>query len=300
MLTHEEMIGLQSEKHELIDSKNFKSIEEFVLHLIHSFAYTQASLLAKDKKVLDLGCNTGYGSKILYKEAQKVVGVDVSKEAIAIAKKEYANLDIDFHLIDGKKLPFDDDEFDLIISCQVIEHIVDYNIYLNELKRVLSPTGLVIFTTPNALIRLDLGMKPWNKFHVREFNHTELQALLKTHFSDVEVLGLFAKESTYQVERNRLSTLRQIARVNQRPSYYHKFRSMIKKIIPVSILNKIRSVSDTSSKNNIDFDKNFMNEHGIEDFYYRIDELENALDLLALCTNNVNTIKDITKNLKIV
>lgn len=78
MLTHEEMIGIQAEKHGLIDGLNFRTAEQYNLHLIHSFAYVQASILAENKSVLDLGCNTGYGSEILFNNAKRVVGVDVS------------------------------------------------------------------------------------------------------------------------------------------------------------------------------------------------------------------------------
>ena len=120
MLTHEEMIGLQAEKHDLIDPIDFESREKYVLHLIHSFAYTQAAVLAQDKEVLDLGCNTGYGTEILSRSARKVVGVDVSDGAVAQAKSKYGNQGIEFHCIDGKSLPFEDGRFDLIVSCQVM------------------------------------------------------------------------------------------------------------------------------------------------------------------------------------
>lgn len=302
MLTHEEMIGLQSEKHELIDANNFRSREEFVLHLIHSFAYIQASILSKSKTVLDFGCNTGYGTDILSKAAKKVVGVDVSKEAISTAKKQYSSLDVDFYLIDGKRLPFDDEEFDVIISCQVIEHIVDYNIYLKEFKRVLSPAGIVVFTTPNALLRLDPGMKPWNRFHAHEFSHPELQVLLKMYFSAVLILGLFAEESTYLVEKDRLSRelsrAREAARNKPQRSHHNQLRSIVKKAIPAGILKRFKTLFGLITQKNEIVDRSFIGQHGIDDFYYRRDELESALDLLAICANDDIVIKGIEQKLK--
>ncbi len=166
MLTHEEMIRLQAEKHNLVDTNAFRSREEFVLHLIHSFAYVQVSGFVNEKKVLDLGCNTGYGTGILAGVAKNVVGVDVSERAISTAKKRYRHPGIAFCLTDGKRLPFENSAFDVIVSCQVIEHTVNDDLYLGELKRVLSPAGMAVFTTPNALLRLDPGMRPWNPFHV--------------------------------------------------------------------------------------------------------------------------------------
>lgn len=315
MLTHEEMIGLQAEKHDLIDVHNFRTEEAYVQHLIHSFAYTQASTLAEDKIILDLGCNTGYGSEILFQKAKKVVGVDVSEKAISTAKKQYGILGIDFQLIDGKQLPFEDNEFDMVISCQVIEHIIDYNVYFNELRRVLSPSGIVIFTTPNAVLRIDPGMKPWNKFHVREFDHSEFQAQLNIHFPTVLIMGLFAEETLYLIEKNRnlraLKRARRIAREAAKipqPSGYQiqdSIRSAIKRMLPESILNKLRKLLASwrkllaSSSHTIQkIDKSFIEEHGLEDFFYRTDKLSAALDFFAVCSDDENAILDIKHKFK--
>lgn len=92
MLSHEEMIGLQAEKHGLVQSNNFRSRESYVLHLMHTFAYLQAAKLADGKRVLDLGCNTGYGTKIISASVSCVVGVDVSKEAISAARQQHLEI----------------------------------------------------------------------------------------------------------------------------------------------------------------------------------------------------------------
>ncbi len=293
MLTHDEMIGLQAEMHELIDANNFQSKEQYVLHLIHSFAYVHVATIAKNKNVLDLGCNTGYGTAILFKAAKRVVGVDVSKEAIKTAKKNFGNLGIDFHVIDGKQLPFEDNEFEIIISFQVIEHIVDYNIYINELKRVLSPNGIVFFSTPNALLRLDPGMKPWNRLHVREFNHSQLEALLKVYFSTVKIMGLFAEESIYLIEKNRLSRARERARKRQQRRYYYQFRKILKNTIPSRITKILKNILVPFQQRKNGFKKSFIDRYGLKNFHYQTDEIDISLDLLAICTNADSVIQEI-------
>ena len=85
MLSHEEMVGIQAERHDLIDVNDFSNLENITLHLLHIKSYEQAAQLAKNRIVLDLGCNTGYGSNILHKTAGKVYGVDVSQKAITSA-----------------------------------------------------------------------------------------------------------------------------------------------------------------------------------------------------------------------
>ena len=280
MLSHEEMIRFQAENHDLTDIHNFRSQEEYVLHLIHTFAYVQASRLAENKTVLDLGCNTGYGSEILFNSAKKVVGVDVSEKAISIANSQYGHLGVTFQLIDGVQLPFDDNEFDVIVSCQVIEHVVNHDVYIGELKRVLSSSGIVIYTTPNALLRLDPGMKPLSEFHACEFDHSTLESLLSTYFSAVRILGLFAKEPLYSIEKNRLNRGREEARRRR-----NHIRSLIKTILPNSILTGLRRIVSSYS--------HITPIYGMEDFFYSSNDLETALDLLAVCSDDESGLQEI-------
>lgn len=303
MPSHEEMIDLQAKKHGLYNLTAFRTKEEYVSHVMHTFAYVQASRLAEGKTVLDLGCNTGYGSEILLKYASKVTGVDVSEKAISTAKTQYGHLPINFQVFDGKQLPFENNKFDMVVNCQVIEHIVDYDVYLTELKRVLTPKGMVFITTPNALTRLDPGMKPWNKFHVHEFDHSELESLLKSYFSNVHILGLFAKEPFYSIELNSFNRARETARKRSRGgiiSYSENLlRSIIKKMLPDPILKKIKRVLKSSTDIKNEIDENFIAEHGIQDLFYRSKDLNMALGLLAICSDDDSVLQKIEHKLSI-
>jgi len=196
-----------------------------------------------------------------------------------------------FHTIDGKRLPFDENKFDLIISCQVIEHIVNHNDYISEIKRALSPNGLVIFTTPNASIRLDPGMKPWNPFHVREFNASEIKDLLTDYFKEVTVYGLFASEPLYSIELKRVELCRENSRKIQRQeqSIFHSLKLFIKKLLPHWTLNIIAGSERAlisalrkkkKSSNSI---KDFKKKYTTAEFYYKTDNLDEALDFFILC-----------------
>lgn len=286
MLTHEEMVGLQAEKHELVNGRSFRSKEEYVLHLMHQSAYVQASTMASGKSVLDLGCNTGYGTQILAKSARRVVGVDVSQGAISAARQQYGDTGIEFQLIDGEQLPFADSEFDVIISFQVLEHIVDYNVYMGELKRVLSPAGIVVLTTPNSILRLDPGMKPWNPFHVREFTHRQLKSLLDNYFSNVQIRGLFAKKELYETERHRVACSREAARAKQE-RWSDPLRSLVKTILPESAMARISALKARGSIRAMEFDKSFVERFGVGDFFYRADGLDQALDFMAICAGKL-------------
>jgi 2-polyprenyl-3-methyl-5-hydroxy-6-metoxy-1,4-benzoquinol methylase len=299
-LTDEEMITLQAENHDLVKTVDFESVEEVVLHLRHSIAYAQAALLVTNKKVLDLGCNVGYGSNVLFKNAKSVVGVDVSEKAIQSAKNHYGHLGINFQQIDGKTLPFESDSFDIVVSFQVIEHIVDCSKFINEIKRITKPDGAVIFTTPNSLLRLDPGMKPWNKFHVREYNKIELESLLKNYFNKVDIYGLFANEPLYSIEVNRVAKAREKARDMKIEPFENKqnlIKATIKKILPQKIITLLKSTRNRNSNNTKTMLNNFIGKYTINDFYFKEGDLESALDFFTVCSDNAITLSDINSKI---
>lgn len=300
MIPHESMVRLQAEKHELIKTEEFHSEEQYVLNLIHKIAYEKAAKLANNKKVLDLGCNNGYGSAIINKFSSDITGVDVSEEAISVANSLYSQRGIQFQLIDGMRLPFADKIFDLIVSFQVIEHVVDYQIYFSEIKRVLSSDGMVVFSTPNAALRLDPGMKPWNSFHVREFSASELKKLLAEYFCGVNLYGLFGNEPLYSIEFNRVKK----ARDNARKKFEQEklllngikyfVRSQAKRFLPNYLVDKIRDIRNAQTKATMQIhclDSKFQEQYTTKDLYYSSKHLNSALDLLAICCENQGTLK---------
>lgn len=98
------------------------------------------------RKILDLGCGEGTRlAQIKNKKALKV-GVDVSREAIFLAKKNYPN----FKFIKvGEKLPFKDGSFDLVYSAFVLEHTRNPENLLEEALRVMADNGKILLVAPN-------------------------------------------------------------------------------------------------------------------------------------------------------
>ena len=65
-------------------------INDNKLEIEHYQRYLCAQKLVKGKIVLDAACGEGYGSNILAKYAQKVIGIDINHEAVGRARKTYA------------------------------------------------------------------------------------------------------------------------------------------------------------------------------------------------------------------
>jgi SAM-dependent methyltransferase len=204
-----EAIRLQAEEHPLITDTRPASPAEHTLRLMHLRAYDEAVAHAAGCDVLDVGCNTGYGTVRFVPVARRVVGVDVSPAAIEAARERASGGRPEFLLTGGDGLPFPVETFDLVTSFQVLEHVPDALAYLRELARVARPRGTVILATPNAAIRLDPGMTPWNRFHLHEYRAAELHALLGEVFADVRILGMFGAPLLYETEVRRVDAARQ-------------------------------------------------------------------------------------------
>ncbi|UEM07306.1 class I SAM-dependent methyltransferase (plasmid) [Skermanella rosea] len=275
----------------------FRTAEAYCLHLMHSHAYKEAARLVAAGRVLDLGCNNGYGSYELSRHGHRVVGVDVSAEALDDARRRFSADNLEYRQVSGQDLPFEADSFDLITSFQVIEHIVEMEPYLREIRRVLKPGGLAVFTTPNARIRLDPGMRPWNRFHVQEFTPEHLKETVAPFFADVTIRGLYASEELYATEFNRCQRALKQAREAQHAAptaaqpVHEPIRDAIaaavKAVLPARAVEYIRNRRDGAPAGSgpakgtlASADKERLARGSI---FYREDGLDGALDLMAVC-----------------
>ena len=134
------------------------------------------------KNVLDVASGEGYGCALMATTAAAVSGVDVSPEAVAHARAAYATQqNLTFTQGNCAKLPFGDATFDVVVSFETIEHILEQNEFLDEIKRVLKPAGLLIMSSPNRTEYSDARGYA-NEFHVKELYRAEFADLLGARF----------------------------------------------------------------------------------------------------------------------
>jgi SAM-dependent methyltransferase len=165
--------------------------ERFVPHLMagrmieaeHRGRYWWASPLVPAKTVLDAACGTGYGTNILAGAgAASVVGIDRAPHVIDFARTQ-AQHGAEFHVGDLLDIPFPDATFDVVVCFEAIEHVTMPEPALDELRRVLAPTGLLAISSPNR--DLYVGGNP---HHQHEFAPAELEAALKARFANVRLV----------------------------------------------------------------------------------------------------------------
>jgi SAM-dependent methyltransferase len=157
---------------------------------LHVSRYRFVARLVAGRRVLDAGCGIGYGSaEFTSAPPARYLAVDRSSGAIRLAQRRYAAPGRLFIVGDVGALPFDDRQFDVVLSFEVIEHLQDVHRYLAELRRVLHPGGTCVVSTPNKRWFSDDLAAPPNPYHVREYYPAEFARLLRMHFPDVTLMG---------------------------------------------------------------------------------------------------------------
>ncbi|MBI4552046.1 MAG: class I SAM-dependent methyltransferase [Candidatus Latescibacteria bacterium] len=154
----------------------------------HLFRYRYASRRC-GQTVLDVGCGVGYGSRMVFETGRRVVGVDVSMDALRYATVRYPGPG--YVRASGECLPFPARSFDSVIAFEVIEHLDRHEGLLDELDRVLKPGGDLFISTPNPrhlwnALRHWLRGAPYpekltseNIYHRREYHYEEFIQILK-------------------------------------------------------------------------------------------------------------------------
>lgn len=98
---------------------------------------------------LDIGCGVGFACEMLKHENFIPHGIDISEQAITLAKKKLPEFSFDIASIDNK-LPYKNETFDRVICLGVLEHIKEPETIISETHRVLKKNGKALFLVPNS------------------------------------------------------------------------------------------------------------------------------------------------------
>jgi len=229
----------------------------------HLAPYRWARERARGRTVLDAGCGEGYGAAMLSEVATRVLGVD-RPEAVQVAAR-HGHSGLEYRAQDLARLDEVAERFDLVLSCQVIEHLSDPTGFLAALARRGAPGGELIVTTHNRLMSVSE-----NPYHLREWTAAELLALAAPVLPGVRVLGVRISPRVLAYERARGEQVQRFLRWDPLGIRRLLPDALVRRVFPHLARLVRRRLRDDSGAEPI----------GAEDFSIGPDDLDAALDLV--------------------
>lgn len=138
------------------------------------------SKIKKNPKILDFGCGDGRSVPV-WSLVGPADGFDLSETAMKEASLRYPYLN--FKYGDACNSTYDSDKYDIVISQEVIEHIIDQDKYLEECNKLLLSNGFLILTTPNKFYFDRLNGGNYSRQPIENLLYpTELKKLVSKKF----------------------------------------------------------------------------------------------------------------------
>ncbi len=174
----------------------------FHAYWMHARRYGFAAKRCRGKRVLDAGCGSGYGTRILGRQAAECLGVDIDPEALRLAESLFSAPGVNFAVADAARLEtLADDAFDVVVALEVLEHLSAESIpaFMQAVRRVLAPDGAFVVSVANRAHR----EREENPFHLSEMTFEEFKELLAAWFPDsrIELFGQDVWGGTWRLER---------------------------------------------------------------------------------------------------
>ena len=106
----------------------------------------------KKLKILDIGCGGGLLCEPLNKLGATITGIDASKNNIEVAKlhSKEMNLDIEYIHCSPENLNLQN-EYDVVLAMEVVEHLLDINIFMQNCSKLIKKNGIMFVATLNKI-----------------------------------------------------------------------------------------------------------------------------------------------------
>ncbi len=157
--------------------------------------------ILKDKRILDVGCGTGYWTQKLSTVAKSITGIDVNETVLEIARSKQYSCLVEFLKMDAYNMLFPDVTFTGALASFWLSHIPRDRIsnWIDHFHRQLEP-GAQVFIADNTYIDGlggELIRKPndLNTYKLRTLNDGSKHLIVKNYFEVQEITEIFGKHS---------------------------------------------------------------------------------------------------------
>ena len=154
-------------------------------------------------KILDIGCGGGLLCEPLTRLGATMTGIDASNNNIEIAKLHANEMNLNIQYIRCAPESLDlKNEFDVILNMEVVEHVSNVNLFIQNCSKLIKKNGIMFVATINKNLKsyvfailgaeyvlrwLPIGTHDWDKF----LNPKDLEAIVtKNNFSTDELVGM--------------------------------------------------------------------------------------------------------------
>ena len=219
--------------------------------------------------VADIGCGSGYGTKLLAEEARSATGVDRSPQAISFAKERYGSTSPAYLCADAMGISNRGVRFEAAVACHFIEHVEDQAGLLQELRRILISPGLMFIATPNRLTSL-----MDNPYHYRELTYDELEHMMRAVFPHVEMYSVVMSERLQAYREIRRRTVRRLYALDPLRLRYRVPRRIHQMLFDIAALVGNRLIARSADRQGFQL--------ALSDFTIVEGEDPDCLDLIAV------------------
>lgn len=213
---------------------------------------------------------------MLAESAGEVIAIDRDKKTIRRAQQRYPQSNLQFHVRDINQLSaYPSCAFDVICCFHTIEHLKEPAQFLQEVRKLLSDSGLLLISTPNR----KKTFVNW-PYHEQEYAAEEFRTLLSTCFQDVALYALQASQNMKQFRELQAQIVQRILRWD----LFQLHRWLPKKALQICF-----DIAGWSLKTYLGTaHKNHLFSIGSEDFHITSDKLDDGLDIVGVCKNKQN------------
>jgi 2-polyprenyl-3-methyl-5-hydroxy-6-metoxy-1,4-benzoquinol methylase len=154
----------------------------------HLSIYYFASQFAQNGCVMDAGSGAGYGSACLADHgAKRVLGVDVSPQAVAFSQHYLPRSNAEYRVMDLQQISgCPTQQFDLVVSSNVLEHLPDVAAFLRAVWRLVRPEGALLVAVPPVTSDADRAANLANPYHLNIWTPRQWHHAISEFFGHIE------------------------------------------------------------------------------------------------------------------